>query len=56
MADDPERKARPGKPSHMPAGSAFYEKVVPVLLIVLAAGTVIVVAIAAGVLLGLIHS
>ncbi len=52
MAHDPKRKARP---SHMPAGSAFYEKIVPVILIVLAAATVIVVAIAAGVLLGLIH-
>lgn len=56
MADDPERKARPGKSSHMPAGSAFYEKIVPAILIALAVATVIVLALAAGVLLGLIHS
>ena len=40
----------------MPAGSTFYEKVVPVLLLLLAVATAVVIAIAAGVLLGLIDS
>jgi len=44
------------KPSRMPAGSTFYEKVVPVLLLLLAAATAVVIVIAVGVLLGLIES
>lgn len=40
----------------MPAGSTFYEKVVPVLLLLLAAATAVVIVIAVGVLLGLIES
>ena len=47
------RKIRPDK-SRMPAHSTFYDKVVPLLLLGMAVLTVVFIAIAAGVLLGLV--
>jgi len=38
----------------IPAGSFFYERVIPALLILLAVMTVIIVLLAAGVLLGIV--
>jgi hypothetical protein len=45
---------RNGK-SHMPQNSVFFEKVVPVLLVILGIITLGLMLFAAGVLLGLIH-
>ncbi len=47
------RKPSTGQ-SHMPANSVFYDKVVPILIAVLAVATVVFIVIAAGVLLGFV--
>ncbi len=50
---DPERRPRPDRVSRRIEGnSLFYEKIVPILLVVLAIGLVAVVVILAAVLLG----
>lgn len=41
--------------SHMPEDSAFFEKVVPALLILMGVLTAVLILFAAGVLLGIIH-
>jgi hypothetical protein len=41
--------------SHMPGNSVVFEKVVPVLLIVMGVLTAVLILFAAGVLLGIIH-
>ena len=41
--------------SHMPKGSLFFEKVVPVLLVLMGVIMVLLVLFAAGVLLGIVH-
>jgi len=41
--------------SHMPEDSVFFEKVVPVLLVVMGVLTVTLIVFAAGVLLGIVH-
>jgi hypothetical protein len=41
--------------SHIPADSAFFEKIVPGLLVLMAVVTVALILFAAGVLLGIIH-
>jgi hypothetical protein len=52
---EPERgRRREGGGSRIPAGSFFYTKVAPVLLIVLAAVTLALIAVATGVLLGIV--
>ena len=50
QTSDPKARDR----SHMPTDSVFYEKIIPVLLIVMAVLTVAFVLFAAGVLLGFI--
>jgi hypothetical protein len=51
QADTP----RLGGKSHMPSDSLFFEKIVPVILVVMGIVTVVLVLFAAGVLLGFIH-
>lgn len=54
MSDEPERpQPRPGS-NRMPADSAFFERVVPVLLLVLGLATVGLIIYAAGVVLGFV--
>jgi len=50
----PEGQGQRGTP-RIPSDSLFYEKIVPGLLIILAALTIIIVLIATGVFLGLIR-
>ncbi len=51
MSDD----SRANKKSHMPENSLIFERVVPVLLILMGILTVALILFAAGVLLGIIH-
>jgi len=54
LSDEPERpQPRPGS-NRMPADSAFFERVVPVLLLVLGLATVGLIIYAAGVVLGFV--
>lgn len=48
-------KSQPSKKSHMPENSLMFEKVVPVLLILMGILTLALILFAAGVLLGIIH-
>jgi len=41
--------------SRMPSGSLFFEKIVPLLLVLMGLLTVVLVLFAAGVLLGIVH-
>ena len=51
MPDD----SHPNKKSHLPENSLMFEKVVPVLLILLGALTLTLILFAAAVLLGVLH-
>jgi hypothetical protein len=55
MTESEQKKDEKGRPAanRMPDDSVFYEKIVPILLIGLAAVMVILILVAAGVLLGL---
>ncbi|MGE5251934.1 MAG: hypothetical protein ACM3QS_17150 [Bacteroidota bacterium] len=52
---DPEQMKNLRKRSHMPQGSLFFEKIVPILLIGMAVVMALLVLFAAGVLTGLIR-
>lgn len=49
-----EREKLPEGANRMPADSPFYDKILPILLIFLAAITLILILVAAGVLLGIV--
>jgi hypothetical protein len=51
MPDD----SRTNKKSHMPENSLMFEKIVPILLILMGILTVALILFAAGLLLGIIH-
>lgn len=56
MTDDknpPRRRLGPGQ-NRMPANSVFYNRVIPVILVGLAVFTILFIAVAAGVLLGVV--
>ena len=42
-------------PSRMPEGSTFYERIIPILLVVMGVAMVALVLVAVGVLTGLVH-
>ena len=46
---------RANRPSHMPQNSVLYEKIIPVVLIVLGVITAGLMLFAAGVVLGIVH-
>jgi hypothetical protein len=55
MSDNsPVRQTKTTK-SHAPEDSALFERVIPVLLVVLGIVTVVLILFAAGVLLGIVH-
>lgn len=47
------RRSQPN-PSHIPEGSVFFDKVIPILLIGMGVLTVAIILIAAGILLGIV--
>ena len=52
---DQSRRRNVLRKSHMPENSLFYEKVVPILLVVMGIITTALILFAAGVLLGIVH-
>lgn len=52
---DPEQVKKLRTRSHMPQGSLLFEKVIPVLLVVMGVIMILLVLFAAGVLLGIVH-
>jgi len=50
-----DRKNAPHPPSRIPKGSVFFEKIVPVLLVVMGILTIGLILFALGILLGLIQ-
>jgi len=55
MADKTPGKGTKTVRSHAPENSALFERVIPVLLIVMGVITVVLILFAAGVLLGIVH-
>lgn len=53
--NQPDRRKALRQKSHMPENSIFFEKIVPVLLIVMGIIMAILILFAAAVLLGMIH-
>ena len=49
-----DKKTQNNKKSHMPENSLFYEKIIPISMIVMGIITVALILFAAGVLLGLV--
>lgn len=47
------RRAQPGQ-NRMPAGSVFYDRIIPIVIAGLAICTIVIILIAAGVLLGVV--
>jgi hypothetical protein len=55
MTDKMPEQNQANTKSHLPRNSIFFEKIIPALLVVMGILTILLILIAAGVILGIIH-